>query len=65
MPRFLIHETAIHLIDTFRFLLGEVSGVSARLRQLNTHIQGEGDAGLVLFEFASRPFSNVREQLVV
>jgi predicted dehydrogenase len=52
MPRFLIHETAIHMIDTFRFLLGEISGVFARLRGLNPHIQGE-DAGLVLFEFAS------------
>jgi predicted dehydrogenase len=52
MPRFLIHETAIHLIDTFRFLLGEASGVFARLRRLNPQIQGE-DAGLVLFDFAS------------
>ena len=52
MPRFLIHETAIHLIDTFRFLLGEVDHVFARLRRLNPQIQGE-DAGLVLFEFAS------------
>jgi predicted dehydrogenase len=52
MPRFLIHETAIHMIDTFRFLLGEVSDVFARLRRLNPQIQGE-DAGLVLFDFAS------------
>jgi predicted dehydrogenase len=52
MPRFLIHETAIHMIDTFRFLLGEVSGVFARLRRLNPAIRGE-DAGLVLFEFTS------------
>jgi predicted dehydrogenase len=52
MPRFLIHETAIHMIDTFRFLLGEVSRVFARLRRLNPEIRGE-DAGLVLFDFAS------------
>jgi predicted dehydrogenase len=52
MPRFLIHETAIHLIDVFRYLLGEVSGVAARLRRLNPAIAGE-DAGLVLFDFAS------------
>jgi D-apiose dehydrogenase len=52
MPRFLIHETAIHMIDTFRFLLGEVSGVFARLRRLNPKIRGE-DAGLVLFDFTS------------
>jgi predicted dehydrogenase len=53
MPRFLIHETAIHLIDVFRFLLGEVSGVFARLRRLNPAIKGE-DAGYVLFDFISR-----------
>jgi len=52
MPRFLIHETAIHLIDVFRYLLGEVSGVFARLRRLNPHIQGE-DAGYALFDFVS------------
>ena len=52
MPRFLIHETAIHLIDVFRYLLGEVSGVAARLRRLNPAIAGE-DAGLVLLDFAS------------
>ena len=50
MERFLIHETAIHFIDTFRFLCGEVTGVFARLRRLNPAIQGE-DAGYVIFEF--------------
>ena len=50
MPRFLIHETGIHMIDVFRFLLGEVSGVFARLRRLNPAIAGE-DAGLVVFDF--------------
>jgi D-apiose dehydrogenase len=52
MPRFLIHETGIHLIDVFRFLLGEVNGVFARLRRLNPAVAGE-DAGYVLFDFAS------------
>ncbi|HSE77471.1 MAG TPA: Gfo/Idh/MocA family oxidoreductase [Alphaproteobacteria bacterium] len=52
MRRFLIHETAIHFIDTFRYLMGEVSGVFARLRRINPAIAGE-DAGYVLFEFAS------------
>ena len=51
MPRFLVHETAIHLIDVFRFLLGEVTGVFARLKRFNPAIAGE-DAGLVTFEFA-------------
>ncbi|MFN0160807.1 MAG: Gfo/Idh/MocA family protein [Burkholderiales bacterium] len=52
MPRFLVHETAIHFIDTFRYLLGEVLHVTARLRRLNPVIAGE-DAGTILLEFAS------------
>jgi D-apiose dehydrogenase len=52
MPRFLIHETAIHLIDTFRYIFGEVTSVYASLRQLNPAIKGE-DAGIVLFDFKS------------
>ncbi len=52
MPRFLVYETAIHLIDTFRFLMGEVSAVYARLRRINPVIAGE-DAGTILFEFES------------
>ena len=51
MPRFLVHETAIHYIDAFRFLLGEVVAVTARLRRLNPVIAGE-DAGHILLEFA-------------
>jgi D-apiose dehydrogenase len=50
MPRFLIHETAIHWIDTFRYLAGEITGVFARLRKLNPAIAGE-DAGIVMFAF--------------
>jgi len=52
MPRFLIFETGVHFIDTFRYLAGEIDGVYASLRKLNARIAGE-DAGLVLFEFAS------------
>jgi len=48
MEKFLIHETAIHLIDTFRFLFGEVQSVYADLRQCNPVIRGE-DAGIVVF----------------
>ncbi len=52
MQRFLIHETAIHFIDTFRFLFGDVHSVFADLRRLNPVIAGE-DAGLVLLDHAS------------
>ncbi|MEM7235451.1 MAG: Gfo/Idh/MocA family oxidoreductase, partial [Planctomycetota bacterium] len=52
MPRFLIFETGVHFVDTFRFLGGEITGVYASLRRLNTAIAGE-DAGVVLFEFES------------
>jgi predicted dehydrogenase len=52
MPRFLIHETGIHMVDVFRFLVGEVTGVFARLRRLNPHIAGE-DAGYVVFDFST------------
>ena len=50
MPRFLVHETGIHFIDSFRFLMGEVSSVYARLRRLNPVIAGE-DAGYMVFDF--------------
>ena len=49
MPEFLVRETAVHFIDTFRYLLGEVRAVTARLRRLNPVIAGE-DAGLLIFE---------------
>lgn len=52
MPRFWVHETAVHFIDTFRFLCGEVSSVSALLRRLNPAIAGE-DAGLITLGFAN------------
>ena len=49
MPRFLVQETAVHWIDTFRFLLGNPLSVYADLRRLNPAIAGE-DAGLIVFE---------------
>lgn len=52
MPRFLVHETAVHWIDTFRYLLGPPTAVYADLRRLNPVIAGE-DAGVILFDFAS------------
>ncbi len=47
MPRLLIHETAVHFIDLFRWLLGDITGVYADLRKLNPVIAGE-DAGTLL-----------------
>jgi predicted dehydrogenase len=51
-PRLLVYETGVHFIDTFRFLLGEVSSVFAHLRRLNPVITGE-DAGQLLLTFES------------
>lgn len=52
MPRLLIHETGIHYIDTFRYLLGRPDGVFADLRRLNPVIAGE-DAGHLIFDYDS------------
>jgi predicted dehydrogenase len=52
MPRFLIHETGVHYLDVFRWLLGPPDGVYADLRRLNPAIAGE-DAGHVLLDYAS------------
>ncbi|MFY0596457.1 MAG: Gfo/Idh/MocA family oxidoreductase [Cognatishimia sp.] len=50
MQRFLIHETGVHWVDTFRYLLGEPTAVYADLRKVNPVIAGE-DAGIVLFDY--------------
>jgi len=52
MPRFLIHETGIHWIDTFRYLFGEPDSVYADLRKINRGIAGE-DAGFFVFSYAN------------
>jgi D-apiose dehydrogenase len=49
-PRLLFYETGVHFIDTFRFLLGEVSSVVAQTKRLNPAIRGE-DAGQLLLKF--------------
>ncbi len=48
MPRFMVHETGVHYVDTFRYLFGEISTVYADLHRDNPVIAGE-DAGLVTF----------------
>lgn len=50
MPRFLVHETAVHWVDTFRYLMGEPNAVFADLRKMNPVIAGE-DAGYILFAY--------------
>lgn len=52
MPRFLVHETAVHWIDVFRFLAGEPHSVYGDLRKMNPVIAGE-DAGYIVFGYAS------------
>ena len=49
-PRLLVYETGVHFIDTFRYLLGEIETVYARIRRLNPVIQGE-DSGQFVFGF--------------
>ena len=51
MPRLLIHETGVHYIDTFRYLIGNPLSVYADLRRENPVIAGE-DAGYMMFEHA-------------
>lgn len=48
MQRFLVHETAIHYVDVFRYLLGEASSVWADLSRLNPVIAGEDRCLLVM-----------------
>ena len=50
MERFLVHETAIHFVDVFRFLIGEVVTVYADLTRFNPAIVGE-DFGYIVFQF--------------
>ncbi|MDG4674892.1 Gfo/Idh/MocA family oxidoreductase [Shinella sp. 838] len=50
MPRLLMHETGVHWIDTFRYLLGEPEAVYADIRKLNPVIAGE-DAGYFILDF--------------
>ncbi|MDX8350585.1 Gfo/Idh/MocA family oxidoreductase [Cognatiyoonia sp. IB215446] len=52
MKRFLIHETGVHWIDTFRYLLGPPHAVYADLRRVNPVIAGE-DAGFVVLDHAA------------
>jgi len=50
MPRLLVHETAVHFIDVFRFIVGDPQSVYADLRRYNPVIAGE-DAGYFIFGY--------------
>lgn len=50
MEKFLIHETGVHWIDTFQYLLGKPISVYADLRRMNSNITGE-DAGYFIMDF--------------
>lgn len=50
MERFLVHETGVHWLDTFRYLLGEPTHLYCDLRRMNPCIAGE-DAGLLVLDF--------------
>lgn len=52
MEKFLVHETAIHFVDTFQYLFGEIESVYADLRRCNPVIAGE-DAGMIIFDTVS------------
>ena len=50
MPQLLVFETGVHVIDVFRYLVGDIRQVFARLRRLNEAIAGE-DCGLLVCDF--------------
>ncbi|WP_135554299.1 Gfo/Idh/MocA family protein [Paenibacillus cymbidii] len=52
MPRFLMFETGVHWLDTFRFLFGELDSVYCQTRKINPVIAGE-DLAVVHVNFAS------------
>jgi len=50
MERLMVYEMAVHFIDTFRFLLGEITKVYCQNWRVNPAIQGE-DCSLVQLTF--------------
>jgi D-apiose dehydrogenase len=50
MPRLLVYETLVHLLDTFRYLGGEICRVGCWNRRLNPFIIGE-DQSLIQVQF--------------
>ncbi len=52
MPRMLVFETGVHAVDTFRYLVGDISRTCTHMRRLNPVIIGE-DTALAMFEFSN------------
>jgi predicted dehydrogenase len=52
MPQFLLFETGIHWLDTFRYLFGEIDSVYCAIRTVNPRIAGE-DLAVVHLNFRS------------
>ena len=51
MPRLLIYESLVHLLDTFRYLVGEVESLTCSINRKNPVIAGEDQATInLLFE---------------
>ncbi|MGG1639009.1 Gfo/Idh/MocA family protein [Paenibacillus sp. NRS-1760] len=51
MEKFLIFETGVHYIDTYRYLLGEIDSLYCQVRTLNPVIKGE-DMAVIHFNFS-------------
>jgi len=54
MPRFLLLETAIHYLDTYRFLFGEPHDLTCVVHRNNPAIRGE-DQAIVTLRYADGP----------
>ncbi len=52
MPRLLIYETAVHFLDTFRYLAGEIELIFCTTGRVNPHIRGE-DCALIHTTFVN------------
>jgi predicted dehydrogenase len=52
MERLLLYETAVHFLDTFRFLAGEIESIFCQTNRINPTIRGE-DYALALVSFLS------------
>jgi predicted dehydrogenase len=51
-PQLLVFETAVHWLDSYRYLGGEIESIYAKLNKRNPVIAGE-DSGLILCNFKS------------